>query len=123
MSAFSKKSDPSAQRPKAPTSYQFFKSATKAQQKLRPAVEAIFEPTEKMKSWGFCCPQMRFNIYEEDVRFSECPTIAQEAVANGWMLRIVYDESERGLATLEFDKKLKGEWVKVGNRWWFRDPR
>lgn len=123
MSAFSKKSDPSQTRQKAPTSYQFFKEATKLQRRPKHAVEVIFEPTEKMTSWGFCCFAMRFNIYKEDARFEECPAIVQEAVKEGWMLRIVYDESERGLATLEFDKKYKGKWNKTGNRWWFQDPR
>ena len=119
MSAFSKKSDPTQMRPKAPTSYQYFSAGVKGRQKTRAAVEAIFEPSGAMNSWGFMSPVMRFNIYAEDERFSECPDIVHQAVSNGWLLRIVYDQSERGLATLVFDEKTKVEWRKTGNRYWY----
>ena len=121
MSVFSKKSSPIEKRPKVPTSYVFFKQATKGQKALKSPVEAIFKPSGLISSWGFICSQFRFNIYKDDERYEECPQIVAQAIEQGWMLRVIFDDSERGLATLEYDKKKRGEWAEFDNRYVWRD--
>jgi len=118
MSAFTKKSTPAESRPKAPTSYQFFKDATSGQKKSTPSVEAIFEPSGDIKSYGFMCSMMRFNIYQDDERYEECADLVAKVTSEGLMLRIIYDQSERGLATLKIDSKKRCTWIQKGNRWY-----
>lgn len=117
MSVFKAVNTGEQPRPKAPTSYEFFKDATTGQKKLRPSVEVVFPPSGDISSWGFVSSNMRFNVYRDDPRYDECLTLINLAVQNNHLLRIVYAPTERGLATLEVCKKKKGEWKKVSTRW------
>lgn len=117
MSVFQNRGEASQPRPKAPTSYQYYSTATTAQKKVTPPVELVFPPSGDIKSWGFVSGIVRFNIYPEDARYEECQAIVTMAIQNHHLLRIVYSPEERGLATLDVCKKKKAEWNKVNNFW------
>lgn len=117
MSAFSKKNTASEPQPKAPTSYEFYKGGTSGRLKTTALVRLIFPPNQvEIQSWGFVANTVRLNIYSSDPRFEECLSLVNLVVENGWGLRIVYSENDRGLATLDFDKKKR---VVYNQKAWF----
>lgn len=120
MTAFSNKSTPREKPPQRPTSYQFFKDAAKGVKGTKSPVDTIFAPSGKIQAWGFFTHNMRFNIYQDDERYPECEELVNQAVDNGWTLRVIYAEDERGLATLDIDKKKVANWRKSENaeRWY-----
>lgn len=117
MSVFKATGTGSESRPKAPTSYEFFKDATSGQKKLTLPVTTVFTPSGDIGSWGFFSEKVRFNIYKEDPRYEECLALVNTSVENGHLLRIVYAPEEKGLATLTICPKKKASWKKTSSRW------
>lgn len=111
MTLFSTTETASQPRKKAPTSYQYYSGRHKGRKNSTPAVEAIFLPSEKIRSYGFMCGEvLRFNIYHDDPRFEDCASLVARIIEENLFIRVSYSKDDRGLATLIVDPKKKGDW-------------
>ena len=95
---------------KTPTSYQFWKGATKPQRLLQAPVDIIFRPSATIQTYGFFTYLFRFNIKDTDPRYAECDEIITACLEHGWELQCFYDPKEQGLTNLCFNARRKVDW-------------